>query len=216
VLAGRVQPGARGCLELDLAAAEALMAQHAIRTRREATAFPLLFASAIDLAALPMPLQELHCVIDLRRWSGVSAIDRGTSLLSGLAGLLMRFPPAGSVVPVTVVMERRGGTEVWTRTFGSHSFRSQLSCPRQGPGLVERFGVLSFQIMLKVDDGALHYPVARGWCLGVPLPRWMLPVSRTVEAVDDQGRATFDVELSHPLTGLIVRYRGWLTPLLSP
>jgi hypothetical protein len=37
-----------------------------------------------------------------------------------------------------------------------------------------------------------------------------LPVSDTVEAVDTDGRATFDVALSHPLTGPIIRYRGWL------
>lgn len=207
--AGQVAPGARPCLELDLAAAEALMAGHSIRTRREIGAFPLLF-DVVDLTTLPPALQELHRVIDLRRWAGVATIDRGTGLLSRLAGGVMRFPPAGRNVPVTVEMERQGGTERWTRSFGEHRFRSNLSRPRKGPGLVERFGPLSFRIALRVEDGALHYPVVQGWCLGVPLPRWALPVSRTVEAMDDQGRATFDVELSHPLTGLIVRYQGWL------
>jgi hypothetical protein len=208
--AGKVAPGARACLELDLAAAEALMAGHHIRTRREVTAFPLLFGEAVDLAALPPPLRDLHRVIDQRRWSGQAMIDRGNTVLSRLAGWLMRFPPAGKDVPATVTMERQGKTELWTRAFGPHQFRSRLSRPRRGPGLVERFGALSFRIALKAEDGGLHYPVAQGWCLGIPLPRWALPVSRTVEAVDGEGRATFDVELSHPLTGLIVRYRGWL------
>jgi hypothetical protein len=208
--AGGVAPGARACLELDLAAAEALMAGHNIRTRREVTAFPLLFGEAVDLTALPPPLQDLHRVIDQRRWAGQAMIDRGDTVLSRLAGWLMRFPPAGRDVPATVTMERQGKTELWTRAFGHLQFRSRLSRPRRGPGLVERFGPLSFRIALKVEDGRLHYPVAQGWCLGIPLPRWALPVSRTVEAVDAEGRATFDVELSHPLTGLIVRYRGWL------
>lgn len=208
--AGKVAPGARPWLELDLTAAEALMAEHAIRTRREVTSFPLLFAGAVDLTDLPSILQDLHTVIDLRRWSGLAQIDRGTTLLSRLVGLLMRFPAAGRDVPVTVTLERQGDTEVWTRAFGPRRFRSRLSHPRHGPGLVERFGALSFRIALRAETGALHFSIVQGWCLGVPLPRLLLPVSQTVEAVDDQGRATFDVGLSHRLTGLIVRYRGWL------
>ena len=31
------------------------------------------------------------------------------------------------------------------------------------------------------------------------------------ESAED-GRFNFHVEISHPLTGLIVRYRGWLVP----
>jgi hypothetical protein len=207
--AGQVAPGARACLEMDLAAAEAVMAGHVIRTRQEAVEFPLLF-NVVDMAALPRALQDLHLVVDLRRWSGKAVVDRGTSVLSRLAGRLMRFPPAGQDVAVTVTMERKDTAEQWTRVFGSQTFRSRLSPLRHGQGLVERFGALSFQIALRVEDGRLRYPVARGWCLGVPIPRPLLPVSKTVEAVDDQGRATFDVELSHPITGLIVRYRGYL------
>ncbi len=208
--AGHPAPGARACMELDLAAAEAVMAEHRIVTRREAAGFPLLFDGAVDMSALPAALIDLHRVIDLRRWSGVATIDRGAGLLSRLAGALMRFPPAGQNVPVTVTMERQGETELWTRVFGVRRFRSRLSRPRRGPGLIERFGVLSFRIALKVEGGRLLYPVVQGWCLGLPLPRWALPVSRTAEAVDAGGRATFDVELSHPLTGPIIRYRGWL------
>ncbi len=208
--AGKVSPGARACLDLDLPAAETAMADHRIRTQQSAAPFPMLFSAIPEVDRLPEPLQDLHRVIDLRRWSGLARIDRGASVLSRLAGAMMRFPPAGQDVPVSVVMERRGAGEVWTRRFGTHGFRSRLTPPRRGPGLIERFGVLSFRIALRVKAGQLHYPVAQGWCLGIPLPRWALPVSRTVEAMDDQGRATFDVALSHRLTGLIVRYRGWL------
>jgi Domain of unknown function (DUF4166)/Saccharopine dehydrogenase NADP binding domain len=213
---GRVDPGARACLEMELAAAEALMARHHITTRQEVAIFPLLFASTLDMSPLPAALQDLHRVIDLRRWSGLSTIDRGCSFLSRLTGRLMRFPSAGCDVPVTVEMARQGDKEVWSRTFGRHRFHSVLSRPKTGTGLIERFGALSFRIALRIDGRQLQYPVVHGWCLGLPLPRWMLPVSRTVEDVDDRGRATFDVELSHPLTGLIVRYRGWLVDAAIP
>ena len=48
--------------------------------------------------------------------------------------------------------------------------------------------------------------------LGVPIPRVLLPRSDTRESVDDLGRATFDVGLSLPVVGAVVRYRGWLVP----
>jgi hypothetical protein len=208
--AGQVAPGASACLDLDLAAAERLMAQNRIRTRRQVAPFPLLFGAAAALNTLPEQLRDLHRVIDTRRWSGLAHIDRGAGVLARLVGAVMRFPPAGRDVPVTVTMQRQGGSEVWVRTFGATRFRSRLSRPHRGSGLIERFGPLSFRIAPRAEGGALHFPVVQGWCLGVPMPHWALPVSRTVEAVDDQGRATFDVALSHPLTGLIVRYRGWL------
>ena len=74
------------------------------------------------------------------------------------------------------------------------------------------FGPLSFDIGLTVEDGRLAYPVVAGRCLGIPLPRLLLPISRTAEGVDTEGRATFDVEIALPAVGRIVRYRGWLVP----
>jgi hypothetical protein len=62
-----------------------------------------------------------------------------------------------------------------------------------------------------VQNSALHYPVTAGWCLGLPMPRALLPISVATETAS-AGRAQFDVALSLPLVGLIVRYQGWLTP----
>jgi hypothetical protein len=40
---------------------------------------------------------------------------------------------------------------------------------------------------------------------------WLCPRSTSYDTVED-GRFRFHVEISHPLTGMIVRYRGWLEP----
>lgn len=54
--------------------------------------------------------------------------------------------------------------------------------------------------------------VPRRWsAFGIPLPLWLGPRSVAHEAVED-GKFRFHVEIGHPLTGLIVRYRGWLVP----
>jgi hypothetical protein len=64
---------------------------------------------------------------------------------------------------------------------------------------------------LQVKDGALHYPVTAGRAFGIPIPRALLPISVAKETAED-GRARFDVALSLPWVGLIVRYQGWLQP----
>jgi len=73
----------------------------------------------------------------------------------------------------------------------------------------ERFGPFRFEIALRVEDGGLHYPVRRGTILGLPLPRALLPRSDTVESARDD-RASFDVAISLPGIGDIVRYRECL------
>lgn len=76
--------------------------------------------------------------------------------------------------------------------------------------MTERFGLVSVELALHRQDGRLIYDVV-GWRLGpIPLPRVLAPRTRTHEAVDAQGRFTFDVEIGLPLLGRVVRYRGWL------
>ncbi|MGL4280022.1 MAG: DUF4166 domain-containing protein, partial [Albidovulum sp.] len=177
--------------------------------------FPLLFERALGaaFADLPAPVRELHTVIDLRRWQGRAEVTRGSGILSRLIGWIMGFPPALSDCAVTVEMERQGAGEIWRRSFAGRRFRSHLTpAGKAGAGVIERFGPLAFRIGLRVRDGRLEYPVRAGRVLGVPLPRVLIPVSETAESVDAEGRATFDVALSHPFAGMVVRYRGWLLP----
>ncbi|GHC64398.1 SDR family oxidoreductase [Neogemmobacter tilapiae] len=184
-----------------------------VTTETTSSAFTMLFPAVLgtDFRRLPPALQDLHHVIDRRHWQGRARISRGKGLLARLVARLMGFPAAQEDGPVAVQMDRRTQTETWTRDFGGHRFRSHLRC-ESNCSLTERFGPLRFQIGLRVVGETLEYPVVRGWCLGLPLPRWFLPVSITREALDPLGRPTFDVALSHPVTGLIIRYQGWLTP----
>jgi hypothetical protein len=62
---------------------------------------------------------------------------------------------------------------------------------------------------LKSEGSRLRLVLRRWSVLGIPLPMWLCPHSDSYEASDD-GRFRFHVEISHPLMGLIVRYRGWL------
>ncbi|MGB6445419.1 MAG: DUF4166 domain-containing protein [Xanthobacteraceae bacterium] len=47
---------------------------------------------------------------------------------------------------------------------------------------------------------------------GIPLPLWLCPRTQAYESAEG-GRFNFLVKISHPLTGLIVSYDGWLEPI---
>jgi Domain of unknown function (DUF4166) len=58
----------------------------------------------------------------------------------------------------------------------------------------------------------MRLPVRRGWFLGIPLPRFVLPISDSRE-YSENGVFKFDVSLIAPLGGgLIVRYKGQVKP----
>ncbi len=209
---GTTPAGARPCLSaFPLTAAESVMHRYTIATAIAEAPSPHLFQQALGpaFATLADPVQDLHTVMSHRRWQGRAQVTRGRGLMARLIATIMRFPPESTDTPLTVTMHRHGQTERWTRDFNGRRFHSTLRW--KGQRLTERFGALTFTIALHAQDGNLHYPVTQGWLAGIPLPRWSLPHSDTRESADGP-RATFDVALSLPLIGPIVRYQGWLEP----
>jgi hypothetical protein len=114
--------------------------------------------------------------------------------------------------PICRTYCRDVNVETWTRTFDGKSFKSHQY---EGVGrweklLVERFGPLCFSMELVPKEGCRLELVIRGWkAFGVPMLLWLCPRSNSFESVET-GHFHFNVEISHPLVGLIVNYRGWL------
>ena len=164
---------------------------------------------AQDFAGLPKAVQDSHIDQGDKTLTGVCDITCGTSVLSRMVLWVFGFPPSGRNVPVRVVKHKTPLGETWTRHFGDHKLVSHLSC---GPkGLREKFGIITFDIGLLASPKGLEYPVARGRMLGVPLPRFALPISITKEH-EVEGRFHFDVQVYAPLTKAhMVTYKGWLT-----
>ena len=213
----QVPPGARpGLTEVSLATAETAMADLDVTLTRTETPLIPLFQRALgpDFTDLPQAIRETHDHAGPRRWSGTARITRGQGLLSRLIALVFRFPAAGDAVPVTVLKTPTDQGEVWDRRFGPGLFRSHLRLTARG--MTERFGPMTFRLRLHITGGALHYPVVAGRCLGLPIPRILLPQSVAQEYETD-GRFHFDVALYAPLRGgLIVRYAGYLAPDHGP
>ena len=124
----------------------------------------------------------------------------------------MGFPKAGQDVPLRVKFTATDQGESWTRRFGDASFTSVQFAGRGTwqKLLVERFGPLRFAMALvPEEDGRLRL-ILRHWsAFGIPLPLWLAPRSNSFESAED-GRFCFNVEISHPLAGKIVSYKGWL------
>jgi hypothetical protein len=218
-IAGRPPaPGARaGVNDVELADYEATFARRRIATGTRQTPQPgeplcrRILGNAYAL--LPQPIQVMH---DLKRdlaAAGVASVERGGRLLSRLIGSIVGLPPAGEDVPVKVKFRLDEGREHWLRDFAGKTF---ASTQEEGQGrnarlLCERFGPINFAMALVIEGEKLRLVLRRWSILGIPLPLWLAPRSNTYEHMEE-GRFRFHVEISHPLTGLIVRYRGWLVP----
>ncbi len=145
-----------------------------------------------------------------------ATVATGEALLAPADTWLGRFlarrfglPAIEGRVPVRVVIESRGGREHWTRVFDRTPMRSTMA--PAGEGLIEeRFGALAVTMRLVArSDGLDMAPVSARWH-GMPLPGVLLPRIKAEERVDSGGRHRFDVEISVPLAGRLVAYRGYL------
>ena len=202
--------------ELELGDYAAIFARRAIFTGcREAPIDPTapLYQRILGEAwsRLPAALRAMHSVTDERQAEGLAMVERGTSAMSRLLGALIGFPPAGQNVRVRVSFTVRRQMELWRRDFAGKIFSSVQS---EGSGrwarlIVERFGPVRIGLAVVLVETRLRLIVRRWSVLGVPLPLALAPTGDFHEAVED-GRFHFHVEIRHPFTGLVVRYRGWL------
>jgi hypothetical protein len=218
-LAGdRPQTGARPATHaLDLADYDALFAGRTIHAgfresgRSHVPPYREVLGYAFDM--LPRPIRDLHELSGTRHWAGKAEVRRGDGVLAKIVTFLFGFPVAGADVPLRVTLAAEEGGERWTRAFAGKSFSSfqRVGRGRKDHLLLERFGPIEVALALIVEDQRLVL-VPRRWTLsGIPLPRFLLPRGRSFEAVRD-GRFAFDVEISAPMIGLIVAYRGELDP----
>lgn len=163
--------------------------------------------------SLPSLIRQLHDSSSSRNWSGKADVTRGKGLIAQCIAGIVGFPESGNDVPVTVSFVPGTGGELWTRSFGDRRFSSFQTCGkgRNRHLLVERFGLATFALALVVEDGRLTL-VPRAWSvLGIPMPGFLLPRGRSFEA-ESADQFCFDVTIAVPWVGLIVAYRGALTP----
>jgi hypothetical protein len=214
----RPEAGARAAArDLELADYEALFARRKIFCgfRETPPAGAPLYRRLLGEAypQVPAAIQALHELTNTLVAEGIATIERGKNIFARAIAAVVGFPQAGEGVPVKVLFTLRDGREIWRRTFADRSFSSTQE---EGRGrldrlLCERFGPFAFGLALVCEADRMRL-VVRGWnVLGIPLPRALAPFGEAYESVED-GRFHFHVEITLPLIGLIVGYRGWLIP----
>ncbi len=218
-LAGKCpQHGARPAMEvLELSDYDALFEKRTIYTgfRTQSDHSQSLYQRVLRQAFenLPKRLRQLHGETGQHRWSGTAEVRRGSSPVAKLVAALFGFPKATPNIPVSVTFTPEAGGERWLRTFGRRKFSSLQTegQDRDAHLILERFGPITVALAVVVSDNRLSL-IPRHWrFLGIPLPRSLLPGSESFETqIGDEF--CFDVEISSPLTGLIVAYRGRLRP----
>jgi len=161
---------------------------------------------------LPAEIREMHDVHSGLTARGTAVVECGTSFLARLVARAIGFPANADETPIAVSFAAVDGVETWTRSFGSQSFSSAQFAGqgRDAHLLCERFGPLTVAMALVVEGGRLELVPRRWRLLGIPIPMSLCPRVDAYESVE-AGRFHFHVDIRHPLTGLIVRYRGALS-----
>jgi hypothetical protein len=145
-------------------------------------------------------------------WQGRCAVAGAETAVGRFLAWLFQLPAATDDAAIAVEFETSGGGEVWTRRIGGRRMRSrQFIGVRKPPGwIVERFGILDFDLEVRVAKQRLALAIRGMRCCGLPLPRALWPAIEASES-EEEGRFRFDVQIGLPLAGRLVRYRGWLT-----
>ncbi len=160
---------------------------------------------------LPQEIQALHTSPSGKHVAGRARVDRGKNPLARLIAGIVGFPKASEDVSVEVTFSVKDGVEHWQRNFDGRPFSS---LQKRGEGsfehlLSESFGPLEFGLALVLQDDKMWLKTIKWRAFGIPMPRFLAPSGDAYEHVID-GRFHFHVEIRHWMTGLIVRYRGWL------
>lgn len=171
-----------------------------------------VFASALGarFADLPRALRCFHAGAPSRRFVGEADVEHGPGMVARLGTAMGGFPPPGRDMPFAIAIGETDRGERWERDFGGHQTRSTLRHDAARGLIVEKLGLATCGLTLRVQAGVLHIDVARLWLGGVALPGPLTPRSVSREWQDAEGRFRFDIAAYLSGGGLLIRYRGHL------
>jgi hypothetical protein len=160
---------------------------------------------------MPMPWRALHDS-GVSTWKGQCRCDPAETWVGRAVSRLFQFPASESEAPISVAFTMSGAGEIWTRRIGRRVMRSRQYIGVRGKrgAVVEQFGPLAFDLDLPIEKGRMDLVMTGARFVGFALPRWCWPRIRAFET-GAEGKFRFDVEISLPAVGRLVRYRGWLT-----
>jgi hypothetical protein len=167
-----------------------------------------LFPSRLgaDFAGLEPPIQWVHSG-ESRELRGTATVERGTSLVAKVLGLLTSLPPTQKAGPISVRIEAAESHERWTRTY-ANMYVMTSTLFKRADCLVEKLGPASLMFRLTVRDAGIDWRLERASVLGISLPLHWLLIAARIDVKD--GRYHFLIDSHLRGVGRIVRYEGLL------
>src|SRR5262245_2187833 len=164
------------------------------------------------LDQLPAPVRRVHSLRQPLATAGRAEITAASGVLARFICWFAGLPRPGRDVDVSVTFApAENGGEHWDRKFVDRRYTStmELGTGRDQGLLIEHFGLFDLRFQLHPQPEGLVWSLI-GWrCLRIPLPRWSVPHIKCIESADGD-RYTFDIDVSFPLIGWLMHYRGWL------
>jgi hypothetical protein len=140
------------------------------------------------------------------RLSGTAKVERGRGL-GGLIAMIMRLPKSNQKADLVVTAWHFADQMVWSRSFDGRVFESIFK--KDDDFLVEQMGPLSLYLQPMCEGGRLVYRLIATQIGPIALPRVLAP-SMTAWESEKDGKYAFEVSVSLPLLGRLVRYSGAL------
>jgi hypothetical protein len=177
---------------------------------------PHLFEKVLGPAwpVLPPVTRRLHTVDPSIILEGEADVTGASNVLGRVIARLFGFPRAGKTQPLRVVIEREGGSELWSRHYPNRVMKSVMTAADPATRtLEEHFGSFRFRLRLEADSRGIDMVPEAAFWRSIPLPRAVLSAITARERASDDGRHLFDVEIALKPLGRLVHYRGWLRPV---
>lgn len=141
------------------------------------------------------------------RLEGHADIQRGNPLAQILC-LLTGMPRSAKNARFVVEGDHLPEGMRWNRLINGKPMNSWFALDKGL--LVEKLGFIHMSMKLRVEESALIYTIVKTKILGIPIPSFLAP---RVEAREEQvgNDYVFQVAVSLPLVGLLIKYAGVLT-----
>ena len=172
--------------------------------------YPRILGAAFD--KLPRAVREAHDTATLMR--GTVTVERGDSIISGIAGVFAGFPAACANAPCEVRFDLIGESERWTRNMNGSIYVSTLTPADEPHCFDESFGLYAFRFRVHTSKEGAHFELIKHTLCGIPVPRMLWPRIETRESDVDRSY-TFLAEARTFTGALLVRYAGRLALALD-
>ena len=152
-------------------------------------------------------VQQFHRLAGKHALYGRVQVHAPESILAKLLARLLGTPLSACEGPIKFELDARPSEETWTRYFPSNVMTSRLQL-RNGQ-IVEKLGAARLTFALHENNGCLNMQLRRLQFLGIPCPKWLMPIVVAEETGID-GRLYFNVRAEVIFVGLVVSYQGYL------